>query len=132
MSWQRSGMSLSRSNFGAADLIGAKAPIFFLRNCNICKYFGYYVFGVLYYKCSDFATNRRFLMVDKSVDTPPKAGIDRSVELTLQDRLHVQKGMQLYLKSLERSRGNEVPGSDVYRFRTTDMEIVRAVLNRVA
>lgn len=69
---------------------------------------------------------------EKMVDTPVKAAIDRTLELTLQDRLHVQKGMQQYLKSLERSRGNEVAGSDVYRFRTADMEIVRAVLNRVA
>lgn len=77
-------------------------------------------------------------MVEKVVDRidrngePQKFVIDRNLDLTLIERLHVQKAMNLYLKSLERSRGNEVPGSDVYRFRTDDMVIVRALVNRVA
>lgn len=62
----------------------------------------------------------------------PVNGVDRALSMNLVERLHVQKALQLYSKSVERSRANEVPGSDVYRFRTIDLDVIRGLLNRVA
>lgn len=52
---------------------------------------------------------------------------DRSVVLSTLERAHVAKAMQAYLKSIERSRSNELPGSDIYRFRTADMAVVESL-----
>lgn len=62
-------------------------------------------------------------------DTPV---VDRNLAMTLVERLHVQKALGLYAKSIERSRSNEVPGSDIYRLRTSDLDVIRAILNRVS
>lgn len=64
---------------------------------------------------------------DKAFD--PK---DRTLDMTLIERLHVQKALQLYVKSVERARNNEIAGSDVYRHRTQDIDAIRAILNRVS
>lgn len=58
--------------------------------------------------------------------------IDRNLAMTLIERLHVQKALQLYAKSIERSRNNELPGSDVYAARTRDLAIVRELSSQVS
>lgn len=58
--------------------------------------------------------------------------IDRNLAMTLVERLHVQKALNLYAKSVERSRQNELPGSDIYRMRTADLDVIRGLANRVA
>lgn len=59
---------------------------------------------------------------------------DGSRDLTLSqvERLHVQRALQLYDKSVVRSRGNEIPHSGVYEMRSADLLIIRDVLARVS
>lgn len=58
--------------------------------------------------------------------------VDRNLAMTLIERLHVQKALNVYAKSVERSRSNELPGSDIYRMRTEDLNVIRALANKVA
>jgi len=62
----------------------------------------------------------------------PVIGESRNVEFSQLDRLHTHKALGLYIKSLERSRANELHGSDIYRFRTNDIAIAEAVRQRLA
>lgn len=57
---------------------------------------------------------------------------DREVKFSLLERQHTHKALALYIKSLERSRANELHGSDIYRFRTDDIALAEAVKQRLA
>lgn len=63
---------------------------------------------------------------------PSVQGPDREVSFSLLERQHTHKAMAMYIKSLERSRANELHGSDIYRFRTQDIAIAEAVKQRLA
>lgn len=56
----------------------------------------------------------------------------RQVSLSRLERLHVQQALKAYNKSLERSKNNEIAGSDVSRYREADMALVGQILLRLA
>lgn len=58
--------------------------------------------------------------------------VDRTLAMTLVERLYVQKALQVFYKSLERSRNNEMAASEVYQMRTKELAVVRDLMNRVA
>lgn len=61
-----------------------------------------------------------------------KDDVQTVLNLTLLERLHMQKGIALYIKSMERSRNCELPGSDVYGMRTRDLAILRDLAARLS
>lgn len=63
----------------------------------------------------------------------PKADmnqVDRQVPVTVLERLHVKRAIELYIKSLERSRNNELPGSDIWRLRGADIDVNKVLLGK--
>lgn len=64
--------------------------------------------------------------------TKDESAPDRQVTFSQLERLHTHKALSLYIKSLERSRANELHGSDIYRFRTNDIAVAEAVKQRLA
>lgn len=56
----------------------------------------------------------------------------REVSFSLLERQHTKRAVELYIKSLERSRNNELAGSDIWRFRGQDIDLAKSVLSRLS
>lgn len=74
-------------------------------------------------------TTEILMATEKPLDAPVP---DRQVPFSQLERLHAHKALSLYIKSLERSRANELHGSDIYRFRTADIALAEAVKQKLA
>lgn len=53
------------------------------------------------------------------------------LELTLVERLYVQRAIAGLLASLERSRAKELPGTEIYDLRGRELEAVTAISRRL-
>lgn len=98
------------------------------------SYFSAHFGGRLCYYCSvvDVGDVHGASIVATTLNAPAADNGDRNVTLSQLERLHTSKAVSLYIKSLERSRANELHGSDIYRFRTADIALAEAVKQKLA
>lgn len=69
---------------------------------------------------------------DKAVGNVDVTQIDRTVSVSILERLHCKRAIELYIKSLERSRNNELPGSDIWRLRGADIDVNKVLVGKFA
>lgn len=56
----------------------------------------------------------------------------KSVELNLVDRLYVRRALELLQKSLQRSKANEVAGSEIWHIREKEIDGLSVLIRRLA
>lgn len=60
------------------------------------------------------------------------AADDKSVSLSIMDRLWIKRSLELQRTSLERSKGREMPGSDILTLRDKEIASINSILAKLS